>query len=224
MLRVTYLSRETDPFSARGLVDLLEHCKKSNLALGVTGMLMYANGTFLQTLEGEAETVETLLAKIEGDKRHHGFQVIKRESIEERIYKNWSMGFERLTEAALQDEPALKAFQLDDFNPEYLSAHPSVIENLLQRHRSLHWDPLIREIDARDQFIGELRGALLHARQRNEQALLLMESVIEASAEGTLTDMHLQLCRRMVETLRNPQQPSANFVGENRSKSQRTNT
>jgi len=32
-----------------------------------------------------------------------------------------------------------------------------------------------------------------------------MESVIEASAEGTLTDMHLQLCRRMVETLRNPQ-------------------
>ena len=60
MLRVTYLSRETDPFSARGLVDLLEHCKKSNPALGVTGMLMYANGTFLQTLEGEAETVETL--------------------------------------------------------------------------------------------------------------------------------------------------------------------
>ena len=208
MLRVTYLSRETDSFSARGLVELLEHCKNNNPALGVTGMLMYANGTFLQTLEGEAETVEILLAKIERDKRHHGFQVIKRESIDERIYKNWSMGFERLTEAALHDEPALKAFQLDDFNPEFLSAHPSVVENLIQRHRSLHWDPLIREIDARDQFIAELRGALLNARQRNEQALLLIESVVEASAEGNLTDIHLQLCRRMVETLRNPQQPS----------------
>ncbi|NBS99806.1 MAG: BLUF domain-containing protein [Betaproteobacteria bacterium] len=190
MLRVTYLSRETDSFSARGLVELLEHCKNNNPALGVTGMLMYANGTFLQTLEGEAETVEILLAKIERDKRHHGFQVIKRESIDERIYKNWSMGFERLTEAALHD------------------AHPSVVENLIQRHRSLHWDPLIREIDARDQFIAELRGALLNARQRNEQALLLIESVVEASAEGNLTDIHLQLCRRMVETLRNPQQPS----------------
>jgi len=208
MLRVTYLSRETDSFSARGLIELLEHCKNNNPALGVTGMLMYANGTFLQTLEGEAETVEILLAKIERDKRHHGFQVIKRESIDERIYKNWSMGFERLTEAALHDEPALKAFQLDDFNPEFLSAHPSVVENLIQRHRSLHWDPLIREIDARDQFIAELRGALLNARQRNEQALLLIESVVEASAEGNLTDIHLQLCRRMVETLRNPQQPS----------------
>jgi len=208
MLRVTYLSRETDSFSARSLVELLEHCKNNNPALGVTGMLMYANGTFLQTLEGEAETVEILLAKIERDKRHHGFQVIKRESIDERIYKNWSMGFERLTEAALHDEPALKAFQLDDFNPEFLSAHPSVVENLIQRHRSLHWDPLIREIDARDQFIAELRGALLNARQRNEQALLLIESVVEASAEGNLTDIHLQLCRRMVETLRNPQQPS----------------
>ncbi|MBM3339889.1 MAG: BLUF domain-containing protein [Betaproteobacteria bacterium] len=208
MLRVTYLSRETDSFSARGLIELLEHCKNNNPALGITGMLMYANGTFLQTLEGEAETVEILLAKIERDKRHHGFQVIKRESIDERIYKNWSMGFERLTEAALHDEPALKAFQLDDFNPEFLSAHPSVVENLIQRHRSLHWDPLIREIDARDQFIAELRGALLNARQRNEQALLLIESVVEASAEGNLTDIHLQLCRRMVETLRNPQQPS----------------
>ena len=87
MLRVTYLSRETDPFSARGLVDLLEHCKKSNPALGVTGMLMYANGTFLQTLEGEAETIETLLAKIEGDKRHHSFQVIKRNRLKSEFTK-----------------------------------------------------------------------------------------------------------------------------------------
>ncbi len=202
MLRVTYLSRESDPFTAKALVDLLEHCKHNNPALGVTGMLVYANGTFLQTLEGETNMVETLLVKIERDSRHRDFQVIKREVIQERLYENWSMGFERLTEATLQDVPALQAFQLEDFNPEYLSAQPAIVENLLQRHRSLHWDPLIREIGARDQFIDELRRALVNARQRNEQALLLVESVIEASAEGKLTDVHIQLCRRMVETLR----------------------
>jgi len=202
MLRVTYLSRESDPLTAKALVDLLEQCKHNNPTLGVTGMLIYANGTFLQTLEGETNTVENLLGKIERDSRHRDFLVIKSEAATERLYENWSMGFERLTEATLHDMPALKSFQLEDFNPEYLSAHPTVVENLLQRHRSQHWDPLIREIDARDQFIGELRRALVNARQRNEQALLLMESVIEASAEGKLTDVHLQLCRRMVETLR----------------------
>ena len=202
VLRVTYLSRETEPFSAGALIDLLEHCKHNNPSLGVTGMLVYANGTFLQTLEGDTHKVELLLEKIERDPRHQDFQVIKREPIDERVYKQWSMGFERLTETALQEVPALRAFQLDDFNPEFLSAHPSVVENLLQRHRSLHWDPLIREIDARDQFIGELRAALISARQRNEQALLLIESVIEAAAEGVLKDRHLQLCRRMVDPLR----------------------
>ncbi len=202
MLRVTYLSRESNAFSARALVDLLEHCKLRNPAQGVTGMLMYAKGTFLQTLEGETSMVETLLGKIERDSRHREFKVIKRESATTRLYENWSMGFERLTEATLQEVPALRAFQLEDFNPEFLSIHPTIVENLLERHRSVHWDPLIREIGARDQFINELRRALVNASHRNEQALLLIESVIEASAEGNLTDNHLQLCGRMVETLR----------------------
>ncbi|NDA71174.1 MAG: BLUF domain-containing protein, partial [Betaproteobacteria bacterium] len=176
MIRVTYLSQATEPFSARALVDLLEHCREKNPRLGVTGVLIYANGTFLQTLEGEVDTVDQLLEKIEADKRHQAYKVIQRESIGERLYANWSMGFERLSESALNEVPALKDFGLRDFNPEYLSAHPTVIENLLQRHRSLHWDPLIREIDARDQFIADMRHALIEARQRNQQALLLIES------------------------------------------------
>jgi hypothetical protein len=202
MLRVTYLSRESKSLTSKALVDLLEQCKHNNPSLGVTGMLLYANGTFLQTLEGETNTVETLLEKIARDSRHQDFQVIKREVTSTRLYENWSMGFERLTEAALQEVPALQAFQLENFNPEFLGTNPTIVENLLERHRSSHWDPLIREIGARDQFIDELRRALVNASQRNEQALLLIESVVEASAEGKLTDVHLQLCRRMVETLR----------------------
>lgn len=202
MLRVTYLSRSSNLLTSKALVELLEQCKVNNLSLGVTGMLIYGNGTFLQTLEGDANTVETLLEKIKHDKRHREFQLIKREVTSTRAHENWSMGFERLTDAALQDVPALRAFQLENFNPEFLGAHPTIVENLLERHRSFHWDPLIREIGARDDFIDELRRALVNASQRNEQALLLIESVVEASAVGKLTDIHLELCRRMIETLR----------------------
>lgn len=202
MLRVTYLSRSSNLLTSKALVELLEQCKLNNLNLGVTGMLIYGNGTFLQSLEGDANTVETLLEKIKRDTRHREFQLIKREVTSTRVHENWSMGFERLTDAALQDVPALRAFQLENFNPEFLGAHPTIVENLLERHRSFHWDPLIREIGARDDFIDELRRALVNASQRNEQALLLIESVVEASSVGRLTDIHLELCRRMIETLR----------------------
>lgn len=202
MLRVTYLSRESHPFTSKGLIDLLQHCKLNNPSLGVTGMLIYANGIFLQTLEGTTSAVDTLLEKIERDGRHREFQILKRETINTRLYEDWSMGFEQLTEGSLKDLPPPNAFKLEDFNSEYLSSHPTVVENLLERHRSLHWDPLVREIDARDKFIHELRRLLVKANQRNEQALLVIESLVEASAEGKPNDDHLQLCRQMVQILR----------------------
>jgi hypothetical protein len=80
MLRVTYLSRESKPLTSKALVDLLEQCKHNNPSLGVTGMLLYANGTFLQMLEGETNTVETLLEKIARDRRHRDFQVMLKTS------------------------------------------------------------------------------------------------------------------------------------------------
>ena len=202
MLRLTYLSQETSPLSAQSLLELLQQCHEKNPRLGITGILIYANGTFLQTLEGEETVVEELAAKIQADPRHQAFKVLSRDTVDRRAYDEWTMGFERLTDQALASEPALKAFQLTDFNPEFLSDHPSVVENLLQRHRSLHWDPLIREIDVRDQFIADLRKALIMARQRNAQAMLLIESITEAALSGSLEKVHISLCQRMVETLK----------------------
>ena len=202
MIRLTYLSQETSPLSAQSLLQLLQQCHANNPKLGITGVLIYANGTFLQTLEGEEAVVDALSAKIQTDSRHRSFKILARDQVDARAYAGWSMGFERLTKETLASEPALEAFQLSDFNPEFLSDHPGVVENLLQRHRSLHWDPLIREIDARDQFIADLRKALTMARQRNAQAMLLIESVTEAALSGALDQTHIGLCQRMVETLR----------------------
>ncbi|NDB10617.1 MAG: BLUF domain-containing protein, partial [Betaproteobacteria bacterium] len=198
MIRVTYLSQATEPFSARALVDLLEHCREKNPRLGVTGVLIYANGTFLQVIEGDEAAVDRLMAVIERDSRHTNVKIVRRESVTSRQYSDWSMGFERVTDRTLQEIPGLRNFGLRNFNPDYLSGHGEVVETLLERHRAPHWDPLIREIDARDQFIADMRHALIEARQRNQQALLLIESLVEASAQGALEESHLQLCRRMI--------------------------
>ena len=66
----------------------------NNPKLGLTGLLIFGNETFLQTIEGENRIVEELIEKIANDKRHIKFQILSKQSIENRQYSNWAMGFE----------------------------------------------------------------------------------------------------------------------------------
>ncbi len=203
MIRVTYLSQAASNFSSIDLLYLLEHCHVNNPKLGLTGLLIFGNETFHQTIEGENHIVEELIGKISNDKRHIKFQILSKQSIENRQYSNSAMGFEKLTEQTIADVPELKNFMLPDFNPEYLSSNGSVIESLLERHRSSHWDPLIREINARDEFIVQLRNALASKHQQLESSTLLIESIIESVHDGVLGDDHIRLCKSMLSSLRN---------------------
>lgn len=202
MIRITYLSEETAPFSPEALLGLLTQCHANNPRRGLTGLLVYGNGTFLQSLEGEVAAVDALMEKIARDPRHQNLRMLRRESITERLHADWSMGFERLTDEALKNVPGLRDFSLKEFNSEYLSTHAEVVESLLDRHRAPHWDPLVRELDARDKLIVDLRQALATLRQRNEMAALVLDAVIESAEQGRLADAQLDLCRSMLKTLR----------------------
>ena len=203
MIRITYLSQATPNFASIDLIRLLEQCHLNNPKRGLTGLLIFGNDTFLQTIEGEENIVKELIEKIAKDKRHINFQILSKQSIENRQYSDWAMGFEKLTEKTIAGLPKLKNFGLSDFNPEYLSSNVSVVESLLERHRSSHWDPLIREINARDEFIIELRSALASKHQQLQSSMLLIESVIESSTDGLLGADHLKLCKSMLSSLRN---------------------
>ena len=48
------------------LLDLLLECRENNRSSGVTGMLLYGNGTFLQVIEGEEPVIDDLVEKIQG--------------------------------------------------------------------------------------------------------------------------------------------------------------
>jgi len=202
MIRLTYISQEAQPFAADALLDLLNQCHSNNTSKGITGMLLYGNGTFLQTLEGEKALVEALMSRISADPRHTGIKIVKQEAITERQYTEWSMGYERVTEKTLAEIPSLRNFGLRNFNPEYLGSHDDVVENLLERHRAPHWDPLVRELDARDKLIKDLRSELAHARNNAEMAALVLESVVEVSKDGRLDDAHLELVRTTLRSLR----------------------
>lgn len=118
MISLTYLSTATDPFSVTDLAELLDASREANQAADLTGMLLYAGGHFIQTLEGAPEVVDETFERIERDPRHRDVIVALREGIEERTFADWSMGFETLT--------PLEAGELPGFN-DYL-AHKTVSE------------------------------------------------------------------------------------------------
>lgn len=87
--------------SENELADILTKSRQNNPSLGITGMLFYAEGIFLQVLEGKKEAVEDLYNKILNDKRHYGvFKVLSTVS-EKRNFENWSMGFKTISKKEL---------------------------------------------------------------------------------------------------------------------------
>lgn len=88
-----YASTATQPFDEAQLAQLLHLARRRNAQLGLTGMLLYAEGSFFQVLEGSPEAVDGLYERIERDPRHGDVVCIVREPITHRSFDAWTMGF-----------------------------------------------------------------------------------------------------------------------------------
>lgn len=107
---IIYNSAATAPMDEQELLELLEHSRNSNAAAGVTGMLLYNDGSFFQVLEGEADVIEGLAARIEQDPRHDRMSVIIREPIHRRSFGEWTMGFAHVASRDLSEIQGLNDF------------------------------------------------------------------------------------------------------------------
>jgi hypothetical protein len=88
-----YASAAESQMGQPELRTILERARTVNSQLDVTGILLYSEGSFFQVLEGRAETIDSLYAKIAGDKRHKNAVLIVREPVASRSFADWSMGF-----------------------------------------------------------------------------------------------------------------------------------
>ena len=202
MIQTAYVSRAAETMTQEALLSLLQQCLANNESSGVTGMLLYGNDTFLQVLEGDEAVLEAVIDKIRKDPRHSRIHFLYRKPLERRQYADWSMGFKRISAQGLQAIGGLSEFREKDFNFDYLIEHEAVVETLMERFREPHWDPLIRELDAKDKVIEHLKKALTHTRGCIEIASFVLENVTEASRSGRLDEEQLRLCQSALETLR----------------------
>ncbi len=104
MLQIIYASAAAKPFARDNLVELLKIARRKNMAADISGMLLYHGGSFLQVLEGPEKNVEELYAKIQKDPRHNRCLLLWRDSIQQKEFENWSMGFVDTTRVAARIE------------------------------------------------------------------------------------------------------------------------
>lgn len=90
MLRsVCYISNAHALWEADKLKAFFEFVAKKNETMDITGLLLYNEGTFVQLLEGEDTTIETILTKIKKDERHNQLTVMIDQPIKHRLFKKY---------------------------------------------------------------------------------------------------------------------------------------
>ncbi|MBL0091355.1 MAG: BLUF domain-containing protein [Piscinibacter sp.] len=92
LVRLMYASRAADSVDQEALLAILRKSKAENTANGITGVLCFSGGIFLQLLEGGRQQVNTLYNRIAADKRHLDVVLLSYEEIGERRFAGWSMG------------------------------------------------------------------------------------------------------------------------------------
>lgn len=101
LIHCIYASAASSCLPTAKLPELMHAARRRNEQLDVTGMLLYAEGSFFQVLEGPAVLVDALFARIETDPRHEQVTQIIREPITRRAFPGWSMGFDTVTRGQL---------------------------------------------------------------------------------------------------------------------------
>lgn len=128
---LTYVSSARTLLDPAALRELLAQARANNARDEITGMLLYRDGNFMQTVEGAAEAVAGLHARLALDGRHTGMSVLLSGELERRRFEGWSMGFRDLGDGVAADTPGYSEFLRTPLTADAFGADPSASERLL---------------------------------------------------------------------------------------------
>jgi len=90
---IVYASTAIGDFEEAALVQLLRQARGFNERTGITGILMYGGGRFMQVLEGCPQVVRCLYDRIAADPRHGRLEKLADGLLPRREFKSWHMSF-----------------------------------------------------------------------------------------------------------------------------------
>ena len=124
LVRMIYVSRAVNPTSGSPTDSILASSREHNLSSGITGILCYGGGIYLQALEGGRNQVNALYHQIASDERHRDVVILLYEEIKERRFGGWTMGQVNLTR--LNTSIVLKYSETHDLDPYAVSGGVSL--------------------------------------------------------------------------------------------------
>lgn len=123
LVRLLYVSRsvDTEPVA---IESILSQSRQYNPACGITGILCYGGGIFLQALEGGRMAVNTLYNHIQRDVRHQDVTLLAYDEITERRFGGWTMG--QVNVAKVNTSVLLKYSEKAELDPYGVSGQVSL--------------------------------------------------------------------------------------------------
>ena len=123
LVRLLYASRAVDA-NPDVIEDILAQSRQFNPSCGITGILCYGGGIFLQAIEGGRMAVSDLFGHIQKDARHKDVVLLHYEEISERRFGGWTMGQVNLSK--LNHSILLKYSERPELDPYAVSGKVSL--------------------------------------------------------------------------------------------------
>ncbi len=123
LVRLLYASRALDP-STEAIDAILAQSRQYNPTCGITGILCYGGGVFLQAIEGGRMPVSELYGHIQKDARHKDVVLLHYEEIAERRFGGWTMG--RVNMSKINHSILLKYAEKPELDPYSVSGKVSL--------------------------------------------------------------------------------------------------
>jgi hypothetical protein len=96
--RIVYCSRSNVPTDSLLVIsEILAVSERNNRRDNLTGALAISEGWFLQVIEGPPTALDSLLRRLQTDKRHRDFMILQRREVKTRLFGEWTMASGRIT-------------------------------------------------------------------------------------------------------------------------------
>ena len=93
MHAIAYVSAASWNLPDEQIQRIVSESRRLNALNGITGVLMYCDGNFMQYFEGEEDAVMETFARIRASESHYQISELMNQPILEREFSDWSMGF-----------------------------------------------------------------------------------------------------------------------------------
>lgn len=95
--QLIYTSSATRALDDFALREIAQSSSFNNQELGITGLLLFHEGSIMQVLEGDEMSVYSLYARVKRDLRHTGCMILSARTAPQREFSNWFMGYKNIS-------------------------------------------------------------------------------------------------------------------------------